>query len=68
MTTERELQARINRMVFAREKCISDVRKATGHLPRPAISAIYELCDTLMELCETADRDLEITTSGRAPV
>ena len=36
-----------------------------GTMPRPAVRAVYELVDRLMELGGTPDRDVEDTFSGR---
>lgn len=66
--TEDAQAIRVRRMVYAREKCFTRLREVMGHLPRPAISAVYELCDTLLDLCAEPDAQLtEDTVVHRRP-
>lgn len=66
--TEDAQAIRVRRMVYAREKCFTRLREVMGHLPRPVISAVFELCDTLYDLNAVPDAELsEDTVVHRRP-
>ena len=50
------------RAARARERCLQEMRRHLGEqLPRPVVSAVSILTDTLLQLAETPDDQLEKT-------
>lgn len=53
---------RYERAARYRERCLQELRaQLGGHLPRPAVAAVHELCERLLLLNATPDEALEHT-------
>ena len=53
---------RYERAARYRERCLQELRaQFGGHLPRPAVAAVHELCERMLLLDATEDEALERT-------